>query len=265
MLPNSPLVEVDRGNFPVSTVVREGDAVDFEAHVHACGQLVFAQCGPMLLETRSGIVRMGPDRAAWLPAGEPHAVLLDRRFRYHSLYIDSDFCSRGTCGVFILSPLLRELIIDVSSWPESNLTADEKMRRAYVIVDEIVRAPRTGTSVRIPEDKKLSIICRAIERNTSIEKSLEEWAVEVGASTKTLQRLFLAQTGMPFQQWRNHVRMTRALELHMSGMRELDVALAVGYATEGSYAQAFKKFYGHPPSLLKRRSDLGSKSNISER
>jgi len=48
--------------------------------------------------------------------------------------------------------------------------------------------------------------------------------------------------------------MTRALEMHMSGMRELDVALAVGYATEGSYAQAFKKFYGHPPSFLKRRA-----------
>jgi AraC-like DNA-binding protein len=128
------------------------------------------------------------------------------------------------------------------------------MRRAYVIVDEIVRAPRSGTSLRIPDDKKLRTICRAIERDTSIDRSLEDWAVEVGASTKTLQRLFLAETGMAFQQWRNHARMTRALELHMSGMRELDVALAVGYATEGSYAQAFKKFYGHPPSFLKRRA-----------
>jgi AraC-like DNA-binding protein len=265
MQSNPSLAEVDLRDFPICTVVREGDAFDFDAHVHECGQLVFAQYGPMLLETRNGIVRLGPDRAAWLPAGEPHAVLLDRRFKYHSLYIDRDFCSHGTCGVFILSPLLRELIIDVSSWPESNLTADEKMRRAYVIVDEIVRAPRTGSSVRIPEDRKLSIICRALERNTSIEKSLEEWAVEVGASTKTLQRLFLSQTGMPFQQWRNHVRMTRALELQMSGMRELDVALAVGYATEGSYAQAFKKFYGHPPSFLKRRSDLALKSNASKR
>jgi AraC-like DNA-binding protein len=248
------MVDVRRDNFPISAVVREGDALDFEAHVHAYGQLVFAQQGPMLLETGSGIVRLGPDRAAWLPAGESHAVFLDRRFRYHSLYIDSDFCSCGTCGVFILSPLLRELIIDVSLWPESNLTTEEKMRRAHVIVDEIVRAPRTGSSIRIPDDKKLAVICRAIERDTSIDKSLEDWAVQVGASSKTLQRLFLAQTGMAFQQWRNHVRMTRALELHMSGMRELDVALAVGYATEGSYAQAFKKFYGHPPSFLKRRA-----------
>jgi AraC-like DNA-binding protein len=234
-------------------VVREGDAVDFAAHVHACGQLVFAQHGPMLLETHSGIARMGPDRAAWLPAGEPHAVFLDHRFRYHSLYIDRDFCSRETHGIFILTPLLRELIIDVSSWPESNLSVDEKMRRAYVIVDEIVRAPLTGSSVRIPDDRKLGIICRAIERDTSIEKSLDDWAVEVGASTKTLQRLFLAQTGMAFQQWRNHVRMKRALELHMSGVRGVDVALAVGYATESSYAQAFKKYYGHPPSFIKRR------------
>ena len=253
MQQNPPLVEVRHDDFPVSAVVREGEAADFEAHVHGCGQLVFAQHGPMLLETRNGIVRMGPDRAAWLPAGESHAVFLDRQFRYHSLYIDSDFCSRGTHGVFTLSPLLRELIIDVSSWPESNLSAEEKMRRAQIIVDEIVRPPRTGSSFRIPDDKKLGIICRAIERDTSIGKSLDDWALEVGGSTKTLRRLFLAQTGMAFQQWRNHVRMTRALELQMSGMREIDVALAVGYATEGAYAQAFKKFYGHPPSFLKRK------------
>jgi len=251
--PHPQLFEVHNVSFPVSAVVREGDAADFEAHVHTCGQLVFAQHGPMLLETRRGIVRMGPDRAAWLPAGESHAVFLDRRFRYHSLYIDSGFCSRGTWGVFILSPLLRELIIDVSQWPESNLTADEKLRRSHIIVDEIMRAQQTGSSVRVPDDMKLSIICRALERDPSIEKSFEDWAIEVGASTKTLQRLFLAQTGMAFQQWRNNVRMTKAFELYMSGTREFDVALAVGYATAGACAQAFKKFYGHPPSLLKRR------------
>jgi hypothetical protein len=38
--------------------------MDFTAQVHACGQLALVHHGPMLQETWSGIVRMGPDRAA---------------------------------------------------------------------------------------------------------------------------------------------------------------------------------------------------------
>lgn len=248
-----PLLEALRGDFPMSAVVREGDAWDFGAHTHPCGQLIYAQRGSMLLETNSGIVRLGPDRAAWLPAGEPHAVFMDRRYRYHSLYIDRNLCPHEAAGVFVLAPLLRELILDASVWPSTALTHDEKLHRVHVIVDEICRAPRVGTSVRIPDDRRLAAICRALEHDAAVDRSLEQWAAEVGASAKTLQRLFISQTGMSFQQWRNHARMTRALELHMSGMRQLDVALSVGYASEGAYAQAFKKFYGHPPSLLKRR------------
>jgi AraC-like DNA-binding protein len=44
--------------------------------------------------------------------------------------------------------------------------------------------------------------------------------------------------------------MTKAMEFHAQGMRLIDVALAVGYASEGAYAQAFKKRYGYPPSRL---------------
>ncbi|WP_354066815.1 helix-turn-helix domain-containing protein [Bradyrhizobium sp. OAE829] len=85
------------------------------------------------------------------------------------------------------------------------------------------------------------------------------WSRVVGASEKTIQRLFHIHTGLSFQQWRHYVRMARSLELQHRGSRLLDIAIEVGYANESAFAQAYKKFYGHPPSRDKRQEHALSK------
>jgi AraC-like DNA-binding protein len=240
-------------SFAIYSVVREGQAADSSFHVHDCGQLIYPERGAILLETPDTLVRLAPDRATWIPAQLPHSVLMDRSFRYHSLYIDSMLHANRTCRTFAVKPLLRELILDASSWSADNLAFTQRHRKALVIVDELNRAPVSSTGIQIPDDRRIAPICREIEQDPSINHPIDVWAQKVGASEKTIQRAFAASTGKTFQQWRQHVRMTRALELHARGFRLLDIALAVGYATEGAYAQAFKKFYGHPPSRLRGR------------
>lgn len=235
---------------PVASVVRHGKSSEALAHAHANGQLIYPELGGLLLETAGSMIRLAPDRAAWIPNGVAHAVLIDRSFRYHSLYIEPAFFSSDAVFVMAVRPLLRELILDAEHWSSH---ADERHladAKARVLVGEIRRAPFMSSGIAIPDDKRIARICREIERDPSGTKSLDDWAREVGASAKTIQRCFNASTGMSFQQWRNRVRMTKALELHARGTRLLDIALAVGYSTEGAYAQAFKKFYGYPPSRL---------------
>jgi len=41
-------------------------------------------------------------------------------------------------------------------------------------------------------------------------RDLDEYATIAGASVRTLARLFRAETGMSFQQWRRQLRMTEA-------------------------------------------------------
>ncbi|MFM0549591.1 AraC family transcriptional regulator [Paraburkholderia sediminicola] len=206
-----------------------------------------------MLETPDTVVRLAPDRAAWIPAGLPHSVFMDRTFRYHSLYIDRSLYASDSFLVLAVKPLLKELIVDASNWTTDSLDFRQRYRKTLVIVDELKQAPLSSTGIQIPDDRRIAAICRELESDPSIGKSIEAWARDAGASEKTIQRAFVASTGQTFQQWRHHVRMTRALELHARGMRLLDIAVSVGYATEGAYSQAFKKFYGHPPSLLRSR------------
>lgn len=234
----------------MSSVVRRGKSSEALAHVHAHGQLIYPELGGLLLETANSMIRLAPDRAAWVPNGIAHAVLIDRSFRYHSLYIEPAFFSSGSVFVMSVRPLLRELILDAQRWSSESHEASLADAKARVLVGEIGRAPCMSSGITIPDNKRIARICREIESNPCSSRSLDDWAQDVGASAKTIQRCFSASTGMSFQQWRNRVRMTKALELHACGMRLLDIALAVGYSTEGAYAQAFKKFYGYPPSRL---------------
>ena len=94
----------------------------------------------------------------------------------------------------------------------------------------------------------------ALEIDPADARMLGDWARQVGASEKTLQRAFVKSTGLSFQQWRTHARMTKALAMHRCGARLLDVAVAVGYSSEGAYAHAFRQFYGYSPGRMKPRS-----------
>jgi AraC-like DNA-binding protein len=245
MLPVAAAME----GLPLVSVIRQGQSTRAPLHTHPQGQLIYPELGGLMLETSGTIVRLAPDRAAWIPGNVSHSVLIDRTFRYHSVYFDPGFGPAGSFFVLGVRPLLRELIFEVARW-EGTGDLGPRIRLSAVLLDEIIRAPKKSAGIEIPAELRLARICREIERDPSTDKALSDWSRDVGASEKTLQRLFVATTGMSFQQWRSHVRMTKAMEYHAQGMRMIDVALAVGYATEGAYSQAFKRHYGYPPSRL---------------
>jgi AraC-like DNA-binding protein len=244
-----------RDGCPIRSVLREGSAAQALPHKHDCGQLLYAEHGATLLETNGSLVRLAPGRAAWIPMGSSHRVLIERPYRNHSLYVDPAFQTDARFSVVAVSSLLRELIIDASHWPPGNDDLAQRIRKAHVILDELARAPTLAQGMPVPHDGRIAGICRALERDPANRKPLAQWAREVGASEKTIQRLFVDQTGLSFQQWRHFVKMTAALDLHRQGLRLLDVAIALGYATEGAYAHAFRQFYGYPPSQARQRAD----------
>ena len=236
------------GSFgPVVSVVRRGARSEHPAHEHPEEQLLYPEHGCVMLETEGSVVRLAPDRAAWIPSGRTHSVLIDRSFCYHSLYVRPGFVAPSAFRVIHVRPLLRELVLDAARWIEAGGCREAELRKAQVLRDEIQMAPRLSAGIDIPEDRRLAKICRLLEEDPGDPRPLSDWARVANASEKTLQRLFVARTGLTFQQWRACVRMNRATEMQARGIRLIDIALAVGYSTESAFCQAFKKFYGKSP------------------
>ena len=86
--------------------------------------------------------------------------------------------------------------------------------------------------------------------------TLSEWGRRVGASERTLSRLFAVETGLTFVQWRRQLRLRRALELLAQGRSVSAVSLEVGYQSLSAFVTMFRKGTGQRPSEY-RRSALG--------
>ena len=85
---------------------------------------------------------------------------------------------------------------------------------------------------------------------------LKKWAGEVGASTRTLSRLFLRETGMTFKQWRQQWILQEAVSQLGGGELVTNVALALGYRSPSAFVAMFRKALGKPPAQYCR--EIGS-------
>ena len=85
------------------------------------------------------------------------------------------------------------------------------------------------------------------EASFEVQRTLADWGHEVGASERTLSRLFAEQTGLSFARWRTNARIGTSIALLAAGTSVNAAARAVGYDTPTSFARAFRDAVGQPP------------------
>ncbi|MBX3232188.1 MAG: helix-turn-helix transcriptional regulator [Labilithrix sp.] len=85
--------------------------------------------------------------------------------------------------------------------------------------------------------------------------TVAELARRAGLSRAAFARRFKEATGISPLRWLAEHRLTLAAErLRTSGLTLARVAALVGYACEFAFAKAFKRAYGLPPGVYRRRA-----------
>ena len=84
--------------------------------------------------------------------------------------------------------------------------------------------------------------------------SLADLARRAGASLRTLQRLFPAETGLTLEAWRQKARLIAAVAaLSAAARRSAVTAADCGYESPSAFIAAFKRQFGVTPGRYRAR------------
>jgi transcriptional regulator GlxA family with amidase domain len=105
-------------------------------------------------------------------------------------------------------------------------------------------------------DDRLRSVADVLRADPADERTLAELGVVVGASERTLSRLFRQVVGMTFPQWRTQFRLQRALVLLADRTPVTTTALACGWPNPTAFIETFRRAFGATPGKL--YSDTGA-------
>ncbi|MES2074547.1 MAG: helix-turn-helix transcriptional regulator [Pseudomonadota bacterium] len=220
-------------------------------HSHPWGQITYAMEGVVRVTANNSSWIVPPQRAIWIPPNVVHEVTVLQKTRLRPLWVQAEQAPfpGGECEVLEVSPLLRELVAALEQLDLGVAHAREPLLTA-LILDEVGRSATRPIRVPLPTDKRLKGLCAALIAQPGSPLTLEQWAAQAGASTRTLARLFERDLGMSFVQWRQQVRLAHAAPLIARGMPLAQVAEQLGYASQSAFSAMFKKTFGSTPSAF---------------
>ncbi len=246
------LDELPRLVFPRSESLAAGSTSP--PHSHPFGQLSFAGDGVLLVRTETGSHVAPPQRAVWVPPGMPHQVAASGRAEMRSLYVraDQETFSPPRCLVLSVTPLARELILAVAALPADYDEAGPAGRLVAVLLDQLATLPEAAYSLPWPRDPRLAAVCQTLTDTPDDNRTAKDFAKTAGMTERTLGRLFLAQTGLTFGNWRRRSRLLTALSLLEAGKNVTATAIECGYDSTSAFIAAFRDAFGITPGAFVR-------------
>ncbi|MER6732031.1 AraC family transcriptional regulator [Streptomyces puniciscabiei] len=218
-----------------------------EAHRHDDHQIVYSGRGVVAVTTDAGSWVAPATRAIWVPAGTVHAHQAHGELELHLVGLPASENPPALDGptVLAVSPLLRELIIAHTREPDDG--SPERARLRAVLLDQLRASPQQPLHVPAPTSPLLRALCDILRADPADGRTLAELGREVGASDRTLSRLFRADLGMTFPQWRTQVRLHHALVLLAERTPVTTVAHRCGWSSAGAFIDVFRRAFGHTP------------------
>jgi AraC-like DNA-binding protein len=219
-------------------------------HQHRRAQFVYASTGVMTVTTRFASYVVPPQRSVWMPPGVQHRIDARSDVSMRTLYIDIqkvESLPQEMC-VLQVTPLLRELIVSAVAAEPDYPSGSPESRIMSVILDQIRTLPTMLLALPMPTDTRVLRITKLLIENAADKRNLDQWSKEVGASKRTLGRLFTAQTGLTFQAWRQQRRLLRAIELLAAGDSVTSIGMELGYENTSAFIAMFRRCLGTTPT-----------------
>jgi AraC-like DNA-binding protein len=225
------------------------DGYRLDRHDHPWGQLAFCNSGVMRVASDAAAWFSPPTRAIWLPAGAAHEIVMKGEVATRFLYICPELAEPLPTQPEVLevAPLLRELILHILRIRMLHPSRPVEDRLARLLIDLTSQARRVDLVLPLPSDRRALALAEQLQDEPANGASLGDLARRAGASLRTLQRLFPAETGLTLETWRQKARLIWSITRLSAGASVSAAAFDAGYESPSAYIAAFKRQFGVTP------------------
>ncbi len=222
-------------------------------HAHDWAQVVYATRGALAVETASMRWVVPPLRCLWVPPGVAHRVETIGEVLMRTIYIRPDRLGTLAAPLRVLdvSPLMRELLLEVVRVGALDDKCHEHRALAVLVLAQIRSAPQLGLALALPVDPRARAVAdrvfRALRAGGEDAETLAALTRGVGVSPRSAERLFSRETGMSFGRWRQQARLQFAVRRLGERTPVSTVALECGYDSVSAFVSMFKRALGTTP------------------
>lgn len=235
------------------TTLMPDDAI-FPEHAHSWGEFVYSYNGVVQVMVEEERYLVPPQCGIWLPPGVQHVGVSRREVLQSSLYVANELCSTlpQEPQALVVSPFMRA-VLDHARRNALDYACERQLRLLSVFLDELAVTPRTSTFLPTSTDSVLGGILHYLEQHPADNRPVAVLAEEAKITERTLARKCRRDLGIPLTEWRNRMRIVKAIALIEEGKSVDSIASEFGYSSASAFIAMFKKLTGTTPASYRSR------------
>lgn len=235
------------------------------------GRLLFVEKGALHLKVTDRQLMVPAGYCAWIPAETAHEIWANTKtIVLRSVYFESSFC-KNPCfrqlTVFNGSDLFCNMIRHTEKWNGLQGENEYEFTFATVLRQMMPDEMRKAFLIALPSTNHAGIqtLLNYIHQNFNKQLTVNDLIKAGNYSLRTLQRLFITETGIPFSTYLKYMRIIKAVEmLSTTSMRVSEISWAVGYSSVPTFTNTFKSVTGHRPDFFQAKQSSAIYTPIAE-
>ncbi|MEN2975600.1 helix-turn-helix transcriptional regulator [Tistrella bauzanensis] len=242
---------------PAPVVFRTADMpadATYPLHSHPWGEFVYAFSGVMEVRV-AGRHYLAPSQyGLWLPPGIEHRGLNHQAACHCSLYVSTplaDALPVMTCALS-LTPMVMAMLDHLRHSRITPPYDEAGSRLLRVLVDQLAVAGCAGSYLPTSDDPQLGRVLAMLDADPGCTLSLAELARAVNTTERTLMRRSQRDLNMSLAEWRQRLRVLKAMPRLTAGEKVEAVALDLGYGSASAFIAMFRRLTGVTPDDYRR-------------
>ena len=165
-------------------------------------------------------------------------VLIAEAVRLRSYEVPGDGCVAAA----------RELILHACKFGRLRRRSALERRVIEIVIDQLKAVERVPLQLPYPHDARAMRIVNTLSSDPGDHRKLEELCQAACAGKRTIQRVFLRETGMTFGRWRQQLRLLHGLQRLAHGDKVSSAAMEAGYNSASAFIAVFRKQLAATPT-----------------